>query len=561
MTGLGKWLFCMFLLSTVVRVQAQTINAATCSSTDVQNALNSVSSDGTMVGVPAGNCTWTTTVTYNQIYSTTIQGQTACSGTPASSCTDNTIITSNMGSDVPALAITTASGKSLRLTGFTFALTGATTYSGMIHVDGNSQAFRTDHVHFKFINADAINVGGFVLGVIDHSIFDLTPDSTNDGFRATQDHWNNVSYDPNQWAGDGSWNDATTLGSNRFLFVEDSTFNGGNISGGSTFPFTNDCYGGGRFVLRHNVINHGAHLNEHGTGHGDRDRGCRAWEVYQNTWGGGNDQGLGSAVPEVHYMTSGTGVMWGNNVTGSYRSFIGAHINREDNATYSQAATPNGWGYCGTAVNGTGSNWDQNRNSSTGYGCLDQIGRGVGDLLIHYWPNVTNSTTGCLPSQTCAWPRQALEPVYTWENSWVCPAGWCGTGSFWANADPGLNANRDYFTAEDATTAAAITTCPATPSGNCTAGVGVGTMANRPTSCSPNATAYPAGNSPGVGYWATDVANPKDEAHPGALYRCTATNTWTLYYQPYTYPHPLTGAPATTGTSPSPPSNLAATVQ
>jgi hypothetical protein len=25
----------------------------------------------------------------------------------------------------------------------------------------------------------------------------------------------------------------------------------------------------------------------------------------------------------------------------------------------------------------------------------------------------------------------------------------------------------------------------------------------------------------------------------GVLYKCTAPNTWTLYYTPYTYPHPL----------------------
>jgi hypothetical protein len=25
----------------------------------------------------------------------------------------------------------------------------------------------------------------------------------------------------------------------------------------------------------------------------------------------------------------------------------------------------------------------------------------------------------------------------------------------------------------------------------------------------------------------------------GLLYKCTATDTWTLYYTPYTYPHPL----------------------
>jgi len=54
---------------------------------------------------------------------------------------------------------------------------------------------------------------------------------------------------------------------------------------------------------------------------------------------------------------------------------------------------------------------------------------------------------------------------------------------------------------------------------NGTAGIGVGLLANRPTTC-----------MAGVAYWATDTKT---------LYKATAPNNWTPYYSPYTYPHPL----------------------
>ncbi len=88
------WGLFAFLLCLPLRAGAQTINAATCSSTDLQTALNKVAADGTTVSIPAGTCTWTAQVTYNQVYSTTIQGQTTCTGagTQTPTCTDNTVI-------------------------------------------------------------------------------------------------------------------------------------------------------------------------------------------------------------------------------------------------------------------------------------------------------------------------------------------------------------------------------------------------------------------------------------------------------------------------------------
>jgi len=50
-------------------------------------------------------------------------------------------------------------------------------------------------------------------------------------------------------------------------------------------------------------------------------------------------------------------------------------------------------------------------------------------------------------------------------------------------------------------------------------GIGVGPFSSRPVTC-----------SRGVAYWATDTHT---------LYKASAPNTWTVYYQPYTYPHPL----------------------
>lgn len=74
-------------------------------------------------------------------------------------------------------------------------------------------------------------------------------------------------------------------------------------------------------------------------------------------------------------------------------------------------------------------------------------------------------------------------------------------------------------------------------SNNTTPGVSCGTLANLPEAC-----------DVGQGYWATNQSCSdltgmvgKDPANPiqGTLYKCTATNTWTAYYTPYTYPHPL----------------------
>ena len=149
---------------------------------------------------------------------------------------------------------------------------------------------------------------------------------------------------------------------------------------------------------------------------------------------------------------------------------------------------------------------------------MDQAGRGVGDRITGtITSNTINSVTG-----TRSWPRNALEPCYSFNDVFAGDRSFIPlTGGF----EYTMIQNRDYYNQ-----AAAV-------GGVQTTGVGVGTLANRPSACVTGVDVAGLASHPGVGYWATDTHT---------LYVATATNTLTQYYQPYTYPHPLVagGAPA-----------------
>jgi len=137
--------------------------------------------------------------------------------------------------------------------------------------------------------------------------------------------------------------------------------------------------------------------------------------------------------------------------------------------------------------------------------------------------NVTLSLT--------AWPRQALEPIYEWLNSWSSATGYPSNQYIVVYEPDVLIQNQDYYTCglTNGTSCAAFTG---------TTGIGSGLLSARPSTCTPT-----------VAYWATDT---------NTLYQCSALNSWTVYYTPFTYPHPLTQAGSTI-TQLSPPTNLQAT--
>jgi hypothetical protein len=299
------------------------------------------------------------------------------------------------------------------------------------------------------------------------------------------------------------------------MFVEDTHLiagRGGSLPPRGTFSDCHtDCHTGGKFVIRYSTTLNGNVGQTHPTGHAGDDRGCRAFELYGIT--ATNDHGSREQTFAFSYNNSGPQLVWGNNVgAGTYKNILYFNICRTGTSC-GYSPPYGGWGVCGG-----GSSWDENA-SSGGYACVDQPGRGQGDLLTGTFPNKINAARG-----GPLWPRQQLEPVYEWLTTGNAGTGWGGS---WLNnnAPTQIKQNRDFFLDHNNT--------GCNPgAATCSTGVGVGTLSQRPANCSLD-----------TAWWATDAGGDwnktNNSVNDGALYQCTAPNSWTLYYTPYTYPHPL----------------------
>jgi hypothetical protein len=397
-----------------------------------------------------------------------------------------------------------------------------------------------------------------------------------------------------QW-GDNSWAQSENYGSANFIFFENNTFNAagccdneGSVSGQQTEE------GGGRIVQRFNKFTNMDHLNSalawHGTESNGRPRGARAFEQYGNTFTvAASTESAGGLLGG----RSGTGLMFGNTAD---ISASGANIDGLFSVTTPRTnASIGGWGACDGAsvydtndgvtyysgtistvtgvypavtVTVTGSpGWTTNQwipagapysmhdvtlNDGTeiisntantlvinvGSGgpgdwtpvngdsiqilrasaCVDQgMGRGAG--FLYTGANGGNSAT---PLSSSA---QAASPSYAWNNAVI---GGSPIYYYLQASSKRIIANRDFYV--DTLGQSAQTTSSSPFDG--TSGNGFGTKARRPAAC-----------TTGVGYFATDEGSWNTSGNGfgnGNLYLCTSTNTWTLSYTPYTYPHPLT---------------------
>lgn len=318
------------------------------------------------------------------------------------------------------------------------------------------------------------------------------------------------------YASNGAGAPAGTRGTASNMYFESNTFTITTVTNSGAACM--DSTGSPGIVWRYNTQTN-CRLASHGTTGGG---GMVNWEVY------GNDITCNSVLTDcfrsVHHQGSGEAIVF-DNVFRPSAAASGSIINW----LHYRSASPSEAGYSGQQCDGNAS-IDENRTGQFGYPCKRQPGRDVAfDLQPMYFWNNRTAASVLVPMVCSNHPNETPPPATCTHHVLV---------------------NRDFYNAVSLT----HQTSASSPF-NGTTGMGIGTLANRPTTCTPTAQAEDAGHG-GVGYWATDAGGnwnlSNGNANDGALYTCTATNTWSLHYTPYQFPHPLIGGDV----NPNPPTNV-----
>lgn len=419
------------------------------------SACVSNASSGNTINVSAGSATWSSTLALPASKGITLIGAGAAS----------TVIT--LIGDIDAIC---SAGKPHRISGFKFQ---NKTSGTAIAFSGTCSGIRVDHNTFSSFSSavegiviDWFRAGtGPIYGVIDHNTF-----SSPVNHRAV------LMY------GLGKNWPSSPIGTGNNVFIEDNTFDFGDITDGSAGSGCADANYGASFVWRNNTSRN-CLLSIHGE-YNDTG-GVPSVEVYNSSFAtNGPSRFWPDGTRLVHHQGSGEFMI--------FKNVFAAASGKSDTAislTYYRSAS----GY-GTRCDGT-QPVDGNRSPTAtyyGYPCYHQPGR-RGD--------------------------KTLSPIYVWNNQWSDTGGVVNIsvedpfGSGTPSPFTHLKSDRDYFNYVGT-------------GFNGTSGTGMGPLANRPSTCT---TSSESGG--GVGYWATDTTT---------LYRCSATNTWVAHYRPYAYPHPLT---------------------
>lgn len=252
---------------------AATLNAASCSQSAVQSAINAASNGDTVV-VPGGSATWSSVLTISSNQQITLNGG-GCTVTWGSS---------------GGLSVTAGTSANTNITGFTFdgSFTNGNCPIGFYTATSPmTQTFRFYGNTLDGGNPGApgtfICVNGDGPGLFDHNSF-----TTHNGADEML-HLLGLGA-----SNSGGWTDVVPPGGPNMIFIENNTF----TCSAATLCSAWESYYGARIVGRYNTF-----YNAQTDAHGGGGIGTRWWEIYNNTWPNG-DAGL--------CERAGSGVIWGN---------------------------------------------------------------------------------------------------------------------------------------------------------------------------------------------------------------------------------------------------------
>jgi hypothetical protein len=382
-----------------------------------------------------------------------------------------------------------------RITGLTFSGDSVGNDYAAIDIRVVSSApakgFRIDHNAFNYVHGNRVIWVDNAYGVIDNNEF-----NASEKYIALLVRENNTGDFPGGvgYNGNVSWARGSEFGTDNAVFFEDNTVTFGDCESQAI-----DSDFGSRVVVRYNdFVN--TTIGMHGPGQAP-SRGALQNEFYGNTIE--VTSGCSRYYQDAIYVNSGTGLMFFNRSfgAGEDETIMRFQIQHyRDNVLTASTIDKSFDVQCDGETHTP--RVDGNTADMHGYPCGDQPGFD-GELL-----------------------SQFSSPLYCWGNKnldtlqkFLAPST-SGSGYIQHVVE-----NRDFYNQN--------------VSFDGTSGIGAGALGSRSLTC-----------AAGVGYWATsqtaaiaDMSGVNPAAPiSGTFYKATATNTWTEYYTPYTYPHPLRGA-------------------
>lgn len=412
-----------------------------------------------------------------------------------------------------------------RLSGFTFDINDVMnsdnpTFSFVAPRAGIPQTkIRIDHNKFMNMPKALMWIMG-MYGVIDNNIYVAInrPIAAPMAFDSGVYYWNNHT-------------PVTYGATDNNIYLEDNIMGGVNrYSGGISY-----CQTGGRLALRYNTIEAETNQNfmlidAHGN-YGTEAYSCMGYEIYGNQinaheWGGFFGQRGGKAA--VFYNNITATRAYGSSIRDEMADSISPvtsgekqhvsdtyHFGNKNNLTSTLTLGQHGQDCCvknggASIVLGTDSKYYEAFHS--------------------YW----TSTTDDRPITGANWSSYWAEyttPIWWTPDNWV-------VGTDYYNSTCHSDTNCCYNGTNEVALKENVDWYQDNNSFDGTSGIGKGTLSNRPDTCTKDRAAY----------WATDQVTDnltgmvgKNPTTPisGTMYRCTDTDTWTPYFTPLAYPHPL----------------------